>query len=169
MGDPDTVTTYEQWVTEKINRPGAKGRFYNVQITTKKQIDITVLKLVELLNTIFLKHVYVMSHQFETMSNCKLNLKKNDVYIVIEFSENYVLKFSNEIQCAHFGASKKQASLQTGAFYYKNHEDELQCVSFASISDSLRHDACAVWALLQPIFVLLRKTVQHCSFSVRRP
>lgn len=80
---------------------------------------------------------------------------------MIDFSENYFLKYNQEIQSAHFGASKKQGSLQTGAFYYKNHENKIECVSFSFISDCLRHDTAAAWALLQPIFELIKNYVPH--------
>lgn len=66
---------------------------------------------------------------------------------------------NKEIQSAHFGASKKQISLQTGAFYYKDQNNKQQCVTFSSISECLSHDAAAAWALLQPIFILMKKCV----------
>ena len=75
--------------------------------------------------------------------------------MVLDFSQNYVLKYSTEIQSVHFGASKKQASLQTGVFYYKTSSGKIEHISFASFSDCLRHDASAIWALLAPVLELV--------------
>lgn len=68
----------------------------------------------------------------------------------IDFSENYVTKFSSEVQSTHFGASKKQICLNTGVRYaFSNGKVESLC--FASVSDSLDHQAHAVWAHMRPV------------------
>ena len=54
-------TCYHQWVTEKINRLGAKGLNYCVQVTSKKILQCTIAELINLFNfklTTFLKHMY---------------------------------------------------------------------------------------------------------------
>ena len=161
-GDLTVLTWYNEWITEKLSRPGAKGIMYNVQVTSKKKIDCKILDVINLFNSKlpnFLKHVYIVTHQFQAIKNYKTNLKSNEVFLIIDFSENYVCKYHKEVQSVQFGASKKQISLQTGAFYYVDANNEQQCITFSSISDCLRHDTAAAWALLQPVFELLKKCV----------
>ncbi len=55
----------------------------------------------------FLKHAYNVGNQFERMKELKAGLRFNEVVIVIDFSENYVCKLNDEVQSAHFGASKQ--------------------------------------------------------------
>lgn len=151
---PTEVTFYHQWVTEKIVRPGAKGKMYEVQLTTKKRKISTTQDLTEEFNSqlpTYMKHVYDTTHQFKFVSNLKKNLKQKEVYIVMDFSENYKCKYASEVQSVHFGASKKQVSLHTGAYYYRADDGELKCVSFCSVSEDLRHDASAIWAHLKPV------------------
>ena len=81
----------------------------------------------------------------------KKTLKKNEVHIIVDFSQNYECKYNKEVHAVHFGASKKQVSLHVGGFYYKNDKDEIAFESFCCVSDCLRHDASAVWALLNPV------------------
>lgn len=64
--------------------------------------------------------------------------------------------------CTYFGASKHQLALHTGVVYYHlsdvSEEDgysKQPCISFYSVSDNLQHNACAVWAHLQPILQMI--------------
>ena len=98
-----------------------------------------------------------MTYQFNFLSQLKNGLKQGEVYILVDFYHNYILKYNSKMQSAHFGASKKQASLQSGAVYYKNNLNELKCLTFASISDCLRRDAATAWAMLEPVFELLKR------------
>lgn len=83
---------------------------------------------------------------------------------MIDFSQNYICKYDNEIQSAHFGASTKQISLHTGAFYYRDKlTGKIVCNSFCTLSECLRHDAAAVWAHLEPILKLITNTVPNIS------
>lgn len=155
-------TWYYCWVTEKIVRPGAKGKMYNVVITRKKQIECTVDNIIATFNDSipkFFAHYYTTNYQFRALNIIKENLAENEIHLVIDFSQNYVCKYNREIHSAHFGASKKQVSLHTGGFYWKNSAGELKVKTFVSVSETLRHDAAAIWAHLQPIWKLIRETV----------
>ena len=124
----------------------------------------TVSQLIDLLNSklsVYLKHVFTISHQYKVLGLIKNNLNDNEIFIIIDFSQNYNLKYNREIQSVHFVASKKQASLQTRAFFYKNNVTGLECISFVSVSDCLRHDAAATWALLEPVFTYVKQHVPN--------
>ncbi|KAL4703471.1 hypothetical protein ACJJTC_010343 [Scirpophaga incertulas] len=78
-----------------------------------------------------------------------------------DFSENYNLKFNEEIQSFHFGGSREQVSLHTGVLYYKDSEANSRTKSFCTISTCLKHDAGAVWAHLYPILKMAQRLVPY--------
>ena len=83
----------------------------------------------------FARHVYTVRHQFRAYRSLKDSLQSNEAVIHIDFSENYECKCASEIQSAHFGASNRQVTVHTGVMYRSDGHQ-----SFASISESLRHD-----------------------------
>ena len=156
-------TFYYQWVTRNFDRLGAKGLTYHVKIASKVRIDYMLSELVNEINLQiprYLRYVYDTGHQFHAIENVKLSLKENEVFMVIDFYQNYVGKYANAIQSCHFGASKQQITLHTGAFYYKKkNSNEISCISFCTVSDCNRHDALSIWAHLQPILNLIKAHV----------
>lgn len=50
-------------------------------------------------------------------SKCAETVKKDEIIIICDFSENDTCKMSEEIQSAHFGASKNHFTLHTGVIY----------------------------------------------------
>ena len=99
----------------------------------------------------YLKHVFLTTNQYESILQIKNNLKSNEVFIVIDFSQNYMGKYHKEVQGTHYGASKKQISLQTGLVYFKNADGIIEHISFVTFSDHLDHNAVSAWAYLLPI------------------
>lgn len=82
-------------------------------ITTKKTIreeqNGTVGNLVTELETAlvpFKVHYFNWKEQQRQYRKCVNNLKEDEIMILCDFSENFVCKYSNEIQSMHFGASK---------------------------------------------------------------
>nr|CAH7724830.1 unnamed protein product [Callosobruchus chinensis] len=100
--------------------------------------------------TKFLKHKGRSLHQHIQISRKKADLKQNEIMIHMDFSENYSLKYAEETQAFHFGGSRQQICLHTVVIYFKLN-DTVQSTSFCTLSQSLRHDAPAIWAHLQPI------------------
>ena len=90
----------------------------------------------------------------------KLNLTAYEAVLHIDFSENCACKMNTEIQAYHFGGSWKQATLHTTVLYTLH-----STRSYATLSDSLRHDERAVWAHLEPILRELRTTWPQISFT----
>lgn len=56
---------------------------------------------------LFKAHVYNMIHQAVERKNKVINLKENEALFRVDLAENYVAKYSQEVQSVHFGASKK--------------------------------------------------------------
>ena len=87
---------YYSWV-----RSGAKKRHYTVKITSRKTIECTYEKLVtackEMLS-IYLKHCFTTSHQFQAMHSFEANLKQHETLLVLDISQNYLCKYGSEIQ-----------------------------------------------------------------------
>lgn len=99
----------------------------------------------------FLIHEGNNLHQFNELHNLKANLKEDDVLIHMDFSENYNLKYAEEVQSFHFGGSRKQISLHTVVVYTKGENGTPKVESFCTLSESLLHNVFAIWAHLQPI------------------
>ncbi|GBN15205.1 hypothetical protein AVEN_23015-1 [Araneus ventricosus] len=64
--------------------------------------------------------------------------------------ENYVCKYVEEIQSVHF-VGGQQITLYTGVLYFKDVAGNQRSKSFCTASESLWHDAAAVWAHIHPI------------------
>lgn len=95
-----------------------------------------------------------------TMQEMKKTVDPNTLLFQIDFSENYVTKYNNEIQATHFGASKRQLSLHTGVYYKSNHS---KGICFCSVSETLDHRAHAVWAHMNSI--LKKLSAEHPSIT----
>lgn len=61
-------------------------------------------------------------------------------------------KLHTEIQAFHFGGSRKQATIHTSVVCTSDGSQ-----SYATNSDSLRHDERAVWAHIEPIWKKLKE------------
>lgn len=90
----------------------------------------------------------------------KQDLKDKEILIHVDFSENYCLKYNQEIQSFHFGGSREQVSLHTGVLYYKD-AGTLRNKSFCTISNCLQHDAGAIWAHVSPILKMAQAMVPY--------
>ncbi|KAK3715465.1 hypothetical protein RRG08_003194 [Elysia crispata] len=87
-----------------------------------------------------------MKNQFEHYALIKKNLNSQDVLVHIDFAENFVCKYSEQIQSVHYGASQPQISLHTG-YYETVHGSK----SFADVSDNINHCPESIWAFLDPV------------------
>lgn len=133
-----------------------KGSEKVVKRTVKRKYEGKVSDVLHRFNKLlagFLKHVYNIRHQYKETKEKLENLGENEVLLKVDFSENYVCKQKEEVQAMHFGASKVQLSLHTGIMYYKG--ENVGKTSFATVSESLNHEASAVWAHLKPILLKL--------------
>lgn len=152
--DNSTDTTYKLWKIMKENRM-TRGREKEIRRTVKTELKITkkalLLKFLEALDR-FLKHQYNITHQYVATTQMKTNLSEGEIFMQVDFAENYCCKYSDEIQAVHFGASRQQISLHTGVYYYKCPDTgATKSKSFCTFSDCLRHDACAISAHMQNI------------------
>lgn len=142
---------YCKWVSRKEQRQNEKTKKMITVQLTKKEIyscpisEILILFKIELES--ILKHEYNIYHQYNVVENLKDNLKDDDCFVLIDFSENYSCKYGSEVQSVHFGATKQQLTIHTGVIWTTSFTQ-----GFATISKSLRHDSAAVMAHLLDIF-----------------
>lgn len=169
---------YHQWINKTEKRIDKKKNDLTVKFVAKVKVVSTVQELVSNVEKqlpAYLKHVYNVGHQFRSLREIKTKLNDNEVLILVDFSENFVGKYNKEIHSAHFGAAKTQITLHTGVLYHNNaklrnnvdqnksestmncESPQPQCLSFCSISSSLRHDPPAIWAHLMLILKIVRE------------
>jgi len=112
----------------------------------------------------------VLENMFTTSGTRELRSKvsENDCLIQIDYSENYMCRYSQEIQSTHFGGSHKQVTLQTGIYYVGQQEPK----SFCTISDSRIHEPIAIWEYLKPFLSELKQnfpTIKTVHFFTDGP
>lgn len=149
----DEYVEYSQWVSVSEQKINKKGLPMLVKITRKEEVSVGVNKLVADLNKMlnqFKKHIFNIRHQYQMYRDLKHRLSENECMMHVDFAENYSCKYFKEIQSVHFGASHQQATLHNGLFYV-NVNDNIDVVSFCTISDSTDHGPAAIWQYLEPV------------------
>lgn len=152
-------TRWHQWILK--NHEYVKGKPGSLKtIVTKRyakaEFTGTVATLVKKFQEelhLFKRHYFNIATQASAFKFCKETIKEDEIVIICDFSENYTCKLSEEIQSAHFGASKNQFSLHTGVIYLKGSGQ----TSFCTISPSICHDPGAIWAHLTPIIAFAKE------------
>ncbi|KAL0829510.1 hypothetical protein ABMA28_003030 [Loxostege sticticalis] len=161
----DEKIAYYQWIVEKKAYTVKDGEQRMKQVTMKKKFEDYPRNVIQKLESnlgIFLKHNLNIMVQYDVIKQLKQNLKDKEIIIHVDFSENFCLKYHEEIQSFHFGGSREQVSLHTGVLYYKDSDTgTLETKSFCTISDCLQHDAAAVWAHICPILKMAQTVVPY--------
>lgn len=147
---------YYKWTVKKETFFDKKSQKKKISMKTSKWCFNKPLgELVSLFETDlikFMSHEGRIIHQYEAIRLLKKNLSTKALLIHCDFSENYNLKYAQETQSFHFGGSRQQITLHTVVVYSKGDErDLLKPISYCSLSESLKHNAPAIWAHLLPI------------------
>ncbi|KAL4710894.1 hypothetical protein ACJJTC_002524 [Scirpophaga incertulas] len=155
---------YHEWVFEKQGYKGKDGEEKMKRITLKKKKEDTPRNVIDMFETLLIvfKHSLNITMQYSTVKELKENLSDNEVLIHVDFNENYLLKYNEEIQNFHFGGSRQQISLHTGVLYYRDSQTkEITCKSFCTVSENIRHDALTIWAHLEPVLNMVQKSLPN--------
>lgn len=91
-------------------------------------------------------HEFRIIHQKNVLKKLTQNLTHEEMLLIIDFSENYSIKYGSEVQAVHFGASREQYTLHTGMLYTLDFAQ-----GFTTLSQSLRHDPVAILVHLKKI------------------
>lgn len=165
LEDGDKMVKYYQWTREPFEKEGAKQEnSNNYKIPVRNEITCTVTELVQNFNeglSSFKHHVYTADHQIQNLQEKKKKLKKNEVLMKVDFSQNYVCKLHKEIKDAYYGGAKKQVTIHSGVIYFLNEDEKLECQSFATVSENYRRDAASIWSHLKLIFQHLKNKLPH--------
>ena len=150
------IVKYSQW--ETVTKTYMKGETEKeVKAVEKMEKTGTIQSLVdEIMTTMKVKlgpHIYNIAHQYLETRHVKQKLQNNEALIHIDFAENWATKLSAEVMSKHFGASQVQVTLHNGVAYFADRERDF---SFSTISDSPRHDGCAVWTYLNPVLLEIK-------------
>lgn len=100
---------YKKWIVEKKTYLGKNSKQQVAITTTKKTFEDKprdlILKLEDTTDILF-KHTINIVVQNSAIKKLKQTLKNVEVLIHVDFSENYSLKFHEEVQSFHFGGSR---------------------------------------------------------------
>src|SRR5258705_8039511 len=156
ISSPSLPTSLYSWNNRQEDRQKSSRDGANETITVKMVVKERVHCSVEDLAVLFLKemvpmtrHIFNIDYQYETMRSLKNSLSVNECILHMDFSENYLCKYGQEIQQVHFGASHRQVSLHTSVAYVPVPSMMAQVdvpianttqMSFCTISNCLRHD-----------------------------
>uniref|UniRef100_A0A8D8Z5S4 Uncharacterized protein n=1 Tax=Cacopsylla melanoneura TaxID=428564 RepID=A0A8D8Z5S4_9HEMI len=157
--------SYASWVLQADVYKDKHGNKKKSMHTVKLQNKVSAYKLVNILEDIFPKymnHQSIIRNQYIAMKYLKLTLDPQAVLLHIDFSENYSLKYSTEIQSFHFGGSRDQVTLHTSSLMYKqNTYSELTTKSFCTLSKNLKHGPPQILAHLEPVFNFINKEIPN--------
>ena len=157
--DKNEEVWWWQWVTKKESIEKKKGEsteVRKVQVTVKEKISGSRYDLmIQFQHRIgnMKRHVYNIRHQYQIYRKLRDNMAETECILHIDFAENYMGKYSSEIQSVHFGGSHKQVTLHTGVLYVPS---DLKAQPFCTISDCMDHSPYAIWAYLHPVLKELK-------------
>lgn len=149
----DSNLIYFKWKKATKEVVTKKGLKKNQVVTVKERITTKpAIKELESLISPFFVHIHNIEVQYATIKNLKENLTASEAVIHVDFSENYALKYAEEVQSFHFGGSRQQVTLHTSVIYTHNFSlGALRSISVCTISSCVRHDVAAIWAHLIPL------------------
>jgi len=111
--DKVELITYQQWKNRSEKRV-VKCRESSAKLMEKMVVESSIGELIDHFTQFlpaYLQHTFTIDHQHVSMKHKRNKLEENEIVIHCDFSENYVLKYAEEIKSMHFGASKRQSSI----------------------------------------------------------
>ncbi|KAG6461401.1 hypothetical protein O3G_MSEX012609 [Manduca sexta] len=150
----DKTIKYYQWCTT-VEKYMSKGQEKKKVVSKKVQLQdlpLNVIKKLEDSIPAYFAHCNNVIRQYNTIKMLKSTLSLAEAVIHVDFSENYSLKYNEEIQSVHFGGSCSQITLHTSVIYLLDPElGTHKTQSYCTLSECNRHDAAAIWAHLIPL------------------
>ena len=100
------------------------------------------------------KHEFNIKHQYQICKQKRENLKADELWLHIDFAENWASKSLDEIQATNWGGSHFQISLHTCVAYTGSASNP---ISICSISDNTDHSPVSIWHHLKPVLLHLKE------------
>ena len=100
-------------------------------------------------------HDYVYKKQDDELSNLKKNLKPDEIFINMDYAENYKVANQDEPQQGHF--NKVQISMLTVYIHMRRGAGEIEEKSFVVLSDESHHGTASVYSCYQKLQSWLKR------------
>lgn len=139
--------------------------YYQWTHTDRSKLEVRIENSDEFIQTflkrlgVLIRHVFITDQQNTYIKEVKTLLRKTDILVLMDFSENYGFVVQDAVQGYHW--TNEQATIHPFAIYYRNQMDEIKNESFVVISDCLKHDTIAVHLFQRRLLEFLRKKCQH--------
>lgn len=98
----------------------------------------------------FKEHVLRVQTQYKMSRELKEKMPLNEMYINMDFAENYSCKTAEEMQSTHWNASR--VTLHLIVIYKKDESGQMKHRSFVAVSDSLVHASSTVIVILENFY-----------------
>ena len=102
-------------------------------------------------------HSFIAKQQSMFIKEKKESLSANEALVMFDFSENYAYVCQDASQAFHF--NNNQCTVVPVIFYYKD-DDKLTHQSMIFLSESLKHDTAAVYAIQTLLIPEIKKKVR---------
>ncbi len=91
----------------------------------------------------------------------KNNLKDGEVLTVCDFAENYTFIIQDAVQSYYW--KNDQVTIHPFVSYYKDESGEIKSLSFAVISDYMKHHINAVYAFQKEFISFIKSKVNNIN------
>ena len=156
--------SYEQWKKVPVTIKSKSGEEKVIQKMKLVQQTKSKEEFVELFSTDLIKfrtHAIRIKTQYLAQRTLKENLHDTDIYIHMDFAEDYRCRSQEEIHSAYW--SQTQVTIHPVVSYYKK-DGKVTHQSYVFISNEPSHDAKFVYALLKKLVPALVKLVPDVEF-----
>lgn len=103
-------------------------------------------------------HSYIAKQQALFIKDKRQNLLDGEIVVMFDFSENYAYVCQDASQAFHF--NNNQCTVFPVIYYYKQN-NELQHKSIVFLSESLKHDTAAVYAVQTLLMPIIKEDVKN--------
>lgn len=161
---PDKIS-FSVWKRVECQGGKMKMKIIKEEMERDKFLPIWESELID-----FKGHVSRVNRQFEMSRALKQNLPSNEVFIHMDFAQNYSCKTAEEIQSAYWNAS--QVTLHPIVIYFRGINGNLEHRSYVAVSNSLVHASSTVITILDRLFsmeLLELQNVQHIHYWTDSP
>lgn len=111
------ISYYDSWMFVIEEGRDRKNHRHNVKEKVESEKHAIVSKFINELMYPYMKHVGNIRHQCRVLKTRKSQLTTTDLFLHIDFAENFSCKYVREIQAVHFGSNRTQVTIHTGVLY----------------------------------------------------
>jgi hypothetical protein len=151
----DKSSYYDTWETKMEEGSDKKQHRRTVKTRISCPTNEIVTKFIDAL-PLYMLHLGYIKHQYTSIKQLKKELGPTDLLLHVDFAENYMCKYSREIQSVHFGGNRSQITIHTGVLYTHSKTE-----AFATVSEDLQHNPTAIFMHLLPILSEYTKTIEN--------